>query len=461
MKEQEHRQWKNTALYQIFLRLIHAGFNLLLLYEICIQSLPHKDKTKIVLTKDGNLKVTTIRVPDFFRFVESYKTDIQLLDEFDEFHSAIKNDNIASQHFDVTIGTFLWRDNNEAIHFVILSLAAIVEEFFCKRKWNEELVEKIYDDLEQFMYNDTLSVIDIVPLDNFNSELENIPIDRGLLIRKITTEEKEMFVGNRDLLGTLRVMSWKYVVEFRYDTKKLLRWDFTPQKKTPPAEAPENVMPILLTALRLFKKGLVHYRFLFGTLAVDYPFKWYTTRPRKDDIRLIVSQDAREESPIEDEQDLYVLRRTEICEFKEFWDRVKKIHSYLNPRLFLALRRLNYVYGREVIDDRIIDYAVAFEALFSRRNDGLKIGKKLSNRIARLVSNEETKRSETRKEMNSLHEARNKIVHGNEEERQQALKQVDVGKVEEHLRNAIKLYVNRVTPDAPHDEIIGELNRTR
>jgi hypothetical protein len=250
-------------------------------------------------------------------------------------------------------------------------------------------------------------------------------------------------------------------VEFRYDAKKLLRWDFTPRQRTPPPEAPENIMPILLTALRLFKKGLVHYRFLYGTLAVDYPFKGYTTRPRKDDIRLIVSQDAREESPIEEEEDLYVLRKTEIREFKEFWDRVRQIHSYLNPRLFLALRRLNYVYAREVVDDRVIDYAVAFEALFSRKDDGYKIAKKLSNRIARLITNKESKRSEVSKEMRSLYEARNKIVHGDEEEKQAALKEVHIGKVEQYLRSAIRLYVNRVAHDAGHDQILGELNRTR
>jgi hypothetical protein len=113
---------------------------------------------------------------------------------------------------------------------------------------------------------------------------------------------------------------------------------------------------------------------------------------------------------------------------------------------------------REIVEDRIIDYAIAFEALFYRENDGYEIAKKLSNRVARLLTDNESDREEVRREMRVFYDARNKIVKG-DEEREDCLKQLNIDRVEENLRNANKIYINRMATDAKQMKLL--VNWTR
>ena len=60
--------------------------------------------------------------------------------------------------------------------------------------------------------------------------------------------------------------------------------------------------------------------------------------------------------------------------------------------------------------------------------------------------------------MRDFYNARNKIAHGDEEERLACLRRVNVPRVEEYLRKAIKVYINKMTPANTHAEIIRSLD---
>jgi hypothetical protein len=66
-----------------------------------------------------------------------------------------------------------------------------------------------------------------------------------------------------------------------------------------------------------------------------------------------------------------------------------------------------------VLDDKLIDYAIAYEALFSKGSkDGDSLTHKLALRFSRLVENDFEKRKEYFTAMKALYGKRSRVVHG-------------------------------------------------
>jgi len=112
----------------------------------------------------------------------------------------------------------------------------------------------------------------------------------------------------------------------------------------------------------------------------------------------------------------------------------------------LALRRFSQAQERRQPEDRLIDYWVGLEALFSPGRAELKY--RISLRVANLVGRSDSyeRRREIFDELKRSYDARSKVAHGQEASDLEAIAEL-TGR---HLRSALKAWID---PEVPHDDL--------
>jgi hypothetical protein len=65
----------------------------------------------------------------------------------------------------------------------------------------------------------------------------------------------------------------------------------------------------------------------------------------------------------------YVLEELDIPAFKEFWRSMKTRLAQANE-LKIGISRFNYAYERSKPEDKLLDYAISFESLVSKKKEG-------------------------------------------------------------------------------------------
>jgi len=103
------------------------------------------------------------------------------------------------------------------------------------------------------------------------------------------------------------------------------------------------------------------------------------------------------------------LKKDEIEEFKDFSKKFQKSKLSIE----VAVRRLNFVAQRAMLEDKLIDLMIGFESLYVPDTQG-ETTFRLSNNTATFLEGEPTKRKELYWIMRSAYSLRGKIVHGGE-----------------------------------------------
>lgn len=124
-----------------------------------------------------------------------------------------------------------------------------------------------------------------------------------------------------------------------------------------------------------------------------------------------------------------------------------------NERSFdLAVRRFNAAYERRAPEDRLIDYWVALEALFTRRQESA-ISYRATSRIARFIGSDKRERVTLREATKLAYDARSEVVHGTPPDRMRAkikTKGLDAitAETEDVLRRCLRAWID---PNKSHD----------
>ncbi|HKZ45601.1 MAG TPA: hypothetical protein VJ343_02755, partial [archaeon] len=228
-----------------------------------------------------------------------------------------------------------------------------------------------------------------------------------------------------------------YVIEFDYETKKLFGEMQTGRAHQPDVN-PWDKIHMLTTALRLFKSGIIGIDTIKTEQILDVP--------------IIVSGTSSymHGSYIGPK---YYLIKAEVDDFKRFRKDFNKIDLNSLDYIRVAVRRFNYAYERGNLEDKLIDFMVAFEALFFKQGEFGEFRHKLSVRVSRFLEQDYNKRRLIAKDMGDFYEARSQIVHGEKVE----LKHDLVKTVEDQLRRSIKLFFESLQK-SDHDEIISHLD---
>ncbi|MGB7955383.1 MAG: hypothetical protein WCF23_15500 [Candidatus Nitrosopolaris sp.] len=69
-------------------------------------------------------------------------------------------------------------------------------------------------------------------------------------------------------------------------------------------------------------------------------------------------------------RDKFLLKKSDIANIQRLYNNLKAIESSKNLPFFLAIERSNSAYSDSALEDKIIDFAISYEVLFSKRNEG-------------------------------------------------------------------------------------------
>lgn len=133
----------------------------------------------------------------------------------------------------------------------------------------------------------------------------------------------------------------------------------------------------------------------------------------------------------------YALNFDDISQLKKIIDKVQKVDFQKRKSFDLACRRFQRTYQEIAFDDRLIDYMIAFEALFLKgERQAQSRGKIIAIACSILLGETDEERETIKKKLNSAYSLRNRIVHGGDCGTNNELAKIIID-IDEYLRESI------------------------
>ena len=120
----------------------------------------------------------------------------------------------------------------------------------------------------------------------------------------------------------------------------------------------------------------------------------------------------------------------------------------------ISIRRFNFAYERERLEDSWIDYFVSLESLYSKASELTEVTHRLATRVALALGTDSLAgKKEIRDKIKKWYRVRSMVIHGLKVN----LSQKQFQELEEILRRSIKWFINQ-KEYANHDKIIDLLD---
>jgi hypothetical protein len=264
----------------------------------------------------------------------------------------------------------------------------------------------------------------IVPLHNFDSDVECVSFNERVSLRRITNDELNALTeAPLDMvsgfpLGRIHRMVFsetKYVLEDReaVSPKYVNQW-----------LSDEG----LILTLRLLKAGDVKVTNAFVL--------------RKNRVSRSLGSAFKSPFPRRD----YFLRKEEVEPLKELSKGLETLAS--KPQLRFPLKKFTESYGKTTTEDKIVECIIAFESIvfLGVNNVFSHTGTIVGMSVGMLLGESQAERDKIRETMEQMYVLRNCIVHGNAEKlakHTQKEKEKLAGDAEEYLRQTLRSLIEK------------------
>lgn len=278
-----------------------------------------------------------------------------------------------------------------------------------------------YSSFEELFYNDRLRFIDTVRLYNFESEEEEIFLEKGLVIKKLPHlqdgQAKMEELKYRPYAGFSKS---EFVIERKYTALKRVG-NFKPSSEQIIAEMNESgdVFDLVVKALRILRRSAIYRE--NGVIT-----KQLTFNPHAG----VTSRFSFFEKPVMGTK--CTLSRQDAGEIKTIFTKMKQEK---NP-FIIASNRLGFGMERRSDEDKLLDYMIGLESLYLPDGQD-ELTFRLSLRVSFTLQQEMTVRKSDFDFLKKMYGVRSKIAHGKEYN----LTTDDIIKLEEKLRQSLKLYL--------------------
>jgi len=211
--------------------------------------------------------------------------------------------------------------------------------------FDEGKFDRIYCELEEYFYGDTLRRRVIAPLTDFGMDAETIALGGGLSIIRLTRAEREEFASRSFMfplppLGSHGPTGWEeFGLELKIEVPKVIGKGSSSGLAGGLSQTAAERLDESIAGLRLFKTGAVAYN---STNVRS--IAWEPNGGGGSIVKPPVFGGPR-----------YVLSEEEIPAFEHFWRDFQRQHSRRSGRIDLALRRFNLAYERILSEDRLIE----------------------------------------------------------------------------------------------------------
>jgi hypothetical protein len=265
--------------------------------------------------------------------------------------------------------------------------------------------ENLYGELETYFYSDLLKRRCLSPLTSFEMEADQIELGRGLLLRRLSVQEREAMASSlasfmpfpHHITGAWPTGWEKFTLDLSFEVPKVIGERSPDLQIGGAGQIASGRFQSVISALRLFKTGMVDLTTI-STTSVGW------------DIFGGLGLTGRTRLPILGTP--YTLSKAEGSAFVAFWADFHKRSAKKNNRIELAMRRFNQAYERLSPEDRLIDYVIALEALLMKGGELQELGFRLALRGSVLLGQNANTRSEVFLRLRSAYSQRSHIVHG-------------------------------------------------
>lgn len=365
------------------------------------QGLPSTVKVKFECAEDGGYSYTYVPEILWYMLVGRNEQELKQMEIHQSAVQVLRDDLEIARHLDNLVGTEEFRlrlDADTCLRSLLIKLLQEQQGL----TFREAIFDKVYEEFEEYFYRDMVEYRFMSPLSNFQTEIEKIELSPGFAIIKIPREERERMLSHSSepgLFPLYQVMPFNiYAFEFYLKAPKLFGESHSVREvKKIPSQIARKQFDEACSALRLFKKGAVNYEYIrVGTTSWELHGGTFTT----------ATIERRQSIGVQ-----YVLSKDELPDFLRFWNFFQKARRKTRRRIDVALRRLNFAYGRTRSEDKLIDYMIGFEALLLE-GERQELEYRLALRGSTLLGKTSEERKKIFEELKTAYRERSSIVHG-------------------------------------------------
>ena len=365
--------------------------------------IPVRMETTPVRMKNNQWSFKTKEIPLYGVPLQEMDNNLKLSSEYQECESFLLNKEETASHINKLVGPHhhsMFLSVERTLNAVLLDQVA--DGYLGYR---EDKFDQTYEKVEEYFSSKSERFAGWVPLKNFTTDIDEISIDLGLCIRRLPDEimaEFYTFGGSGLFGGTNEVLRWTHGIYVQYELPKIFGGIVEPAEKSldPLRAAFERPVEDIIRSLRLIKNGVVG----IGPKLMK-PLTW------SPDTGTILTYGYPIDVPTRLD---YKLDDKDISVLLSLFPLVKGLDRQRFLFLELALRRFNQSYGRIGLEDRLIDYMIAFEALYLNDTDAQERGEmrfRLALRVAQFLRDQNQRQSLYR-EIRTAYDMRSSIVHG-------------------------------------------------
>ncbi len=314
---------------------------------------------------------------------------------------------------------------------------------------DDKTFDEFYTYFEDEFYGSHIEIRVVAPLINFSSDSKEIAIKNDLKIIKFSPQDRvEIFAPTSKDPRLFQNLESNFVIEKTFKLKKV--FDGAAGTDLKLYEDIEE----LQTVLRLFKPEKVGFDLI--KIATRNPS---VLEPK---IRLHVGLSSCTYTG--DKYNLNGVEKDAFLKLLNCYQNIKTLYSknskkVLANNIMMAIKRFHYAYGRPLYEDKLIDFIIAFEALFLKDDERDDMRYRLSLRTAYFLKNKEDDERERKGIYDHIYEAygkRSKIVHG-ERAKDIELSSDFIAYIENYLRLSIKTVLEKSSYDKKHEDFINKL----
>jgi hypothetical protein len=240
---------------------------------------------------------------------------------------------------------------------------------------------------------------------------------------------------------------FEYVIQYRTTSAKFVPREEDQVSEVQSIDEAQRVLDRVITSLRLQHSGTVGYSYIECRDALNTP---------------VQIGDSLSRGPFESYgSDKFWLVKSDVDKVKGTYYQLKNAESSGNLPLFLALDGFNSSYRNSSMEDKIIDFAISYEVLFSKQKEGTdSVTHKLAVRFSRLVTENYQQRIEYCQEMKGLYGKRSDIVHGNIKDSNKQDKESVATEFEKMMRMGLNKYIEQFESGnyPEHSELIRKID---
>lgn len=392
-------------------------------------------KSKVTFGEGKQVSVAYETKPSYSNFISSNTDNIRQLPEYKECENEIKN----QPNYKQSIGM----DPFYFLTYLVNKTSSL--------DFNEAIFNELYIDFEKLVLTLEVSYKLFASIGNFSMDEDIIELGVGIRLKKMTAEELSDMI---DCSSTFDSFSHPLMFRHRLEIDYQIKESLEPMGRDLHAEAKGTIKKVIST-LRLFKCGDIYdakYSYM--------PVSWTLF------ARGVISSYPSVQPRMQIKAELR-LEKSEIEDFKKFWVTYNEFIPKLNTFLFIntAISRFNFAYENNRVEDRLIDYMIAFEALFLKGNENQELNYRLALRTAIMIFTVDDPKTSIFSDMKNAYKLRSLIVHGknfDEIKRDLETKHLKINnfilKIEEYLRRAIKKFMELMNEPSNQDKIIDFLD---